>query len=130
MKFMEPDPKKFIGELNSSVHEQLSDIGGDANEQLASTFTELILEYLSDTGIVENPSLAAFEGRIGRGIGRVNGYAIGEEEDSLDLFVTVFLDAKEPHQTAPRRCQTSLRTGCAVRRRRTQGAPQRHRLRL
>jgi hypothetical protein len=68
---VEPDLKKFIGELNNDVHEQLSDVGGDVNEQLASAFTEMIMEHLSDNGIVENPSVAAFHGRIGRGNGRL-----------------------------------------------------------
>jgi hypothetical protein len=63
---VEPDLKKFIGELNNDVHEQLSDVGGDA-----SAFTEMIMEHLSDNGIVENPSVAAFHGRIGRGNGRL-----------------------------------------------------------
>src|SRR5256885_1702953 len=107
MKFVEPDLKKFIGELNSDVHEQLSDPGGDVNE-LTSTFAELIMEYLSDNGIVENPSLAAFHGRIGRGIGRVDGYAVGDEEDSLDLFVTVFVDAKEPTKLPPEDVRRAL----------------------
>jgi hypothetical protein len=62
---VEPD----IGELNNDVHEQLSDVGGDVNEQLASAFTEMIMEHLSDNGIVENASVAAFHGRIGRGTG-------------------------------------------------------------
>jgi hypothetical protein len=107
VKFVDPDLKKFIGELNSDVHEQLSDVGADKNE-IASTFTEMIMEYLSDNGIVENPSVAAFHDRIGRGMGGVDGYAIGDEEDSLDLFVTVFLDAKEPTRLPPEDVRRAL----------------------
>ena len=107
MTFVEPELKKFIGELNSDVHEQLGDVAGDANE-IASTFTELITEYLSDNGIVENPSVSAFHGRIGRGIGRVDGYALSDEQDFLDLFVTVFLDAKEPTRLPPEDVRRAL----------------------
>lgn len=92
---MEPDLKRFIAELNSEVHEQLSDTDGDVNE-LPSAFTELMMEYLSDNGIVENPSVAAFQGRIGRGIGRIDGYAIGDEETSLTSLLRSSLTPRSP----------------------------------
>ena len=64
-------------------------------------FSELMLEYLSDAGVVENASAAKFEERIGRGIGRVSGYGVSDDEDTLYLFTSLFLDSGEPTRLPP-----------------------------
>ena len=89
--------EQFIHDLNGDIHDRA--VGGAT--PLEDAFCELTLEYLSDAGVVENASVAKFEERIGRGIGRVGGYGINEEEDTLDLFVTVFLDAGQPTRLPP-----------------------------
>jgi hypothetical protein len=91
------DLEQFVRDLNGDIHDRAV---GDATS-LDDAFGELMLEYLSDAGVVENASVAKFEERIGRGIGRVGGYGINEEEDTLDLFITVFLDAGQPTRLPP-----------------------------
>jgi hypothetical protein len=91
------DLQQFVHELNREIHDRAD--GGAISVEDA--FAELLLEYLSDAGVVENTSVANFESRIGRGIGRVSGYAMGDDEDSCDLFITVFLDAGEPTKLPP-----------------------------
>jgi len=89
--------KQFVHDLNGEIHDRAS-AGAIPVED---AFCELVLEYLSDAAIVENASVAKFEGHIGRGIGRVSAYGVGDDEDTLDLFVTVFLDAGEPTKLPP-----------------------------
>ena len=86
--------------LNTEIHDRADDAARGAHPA-ENVFAELVLEYLSDAGIIENASVASFEGRVGRGIGKVSGYAVGEDEDLLDLFITIFLDATEPTKLPP-----------------------------
>ncbi|MBU1377075.1 MAG: AIPR family protein [Alphaproteobacteria bacterium] len=61
-----------------------------------------MLEVLSDqVGIVENATSTYFEGVVERGRSKINGYAISDDEDALDLFVSIFLNAAEPEKVAP-----------------------------
>lgn len=57
---------------------------GDAAER----FTRLVLDHLIEIGRVDDAQVAAWEGPAGRGVGRVSGYGIGEQRDTLDLFLS------------------------------------------
>jgi hypothetical protein len=61
-----------------------------------NAFTELVVEFFEESGITANSELAYHEGRWGRGIVKVDGYAISDDGDVLDLFTTIYLDAEEP----------------------------------
>jgi hypothetical protein len=89
--------EQFIHDLNGDIHDQAAGTATSVDE----VFSELMLEYLSDAGVIENAFAAKFEGRIGRGIGRISGYGINDDEDTLDLFITVFLDANKPTRLPP-----------------------------
>lgn len=114
---MDDDLQQFVRDLSGEIHARSGKAAGDANS-VEDTFADLMLEYLSDAGVVENATVAKFEGRIGRGIGKVNGYAMSDEEDSLDLFIAVFLDTAEPTKLAPdevrRAIEQAIRYGDAA----------------
>jgi hypothetical protein len=61
-----------------------------------NVFTELVLEFFEESGITVNSRVAYHDGRWGRGSVKVNGCAISDDGDILDLFTTLFLDAEEP----------------------------------
>lgn len=63
------------------------------NEQLrGDQFTELMFEYLSDAGEIEDGSVCYHKAR---GV-QVNGYAVSQEDTCLDLFVSLYTSSLPP----------------------------------
>ena len=93
---MSEDPTKFIADLNSEILDRASGQAGTTPDFKENVFTDIVLEYLAELGVVENAECVFFEGKAGRGAGKVNGYAVSEELDAVDLFVSVFLNAAQP----------------------------------
>ena len=58
-----------------------------------NAFTEIVVEYLSEIGMVENGEVCYCETRVGRGIGKVSGFGFNDDEDTLEVFTSVFLDS-------------------------------------
>ena len=61
-----------------------------------NAFTEIVVEYLFEIGMVENGQVCHCETRVGRGIGKVNGFGFNDDEDSLVVFTSIFLDSGSP----------------------------------
>ncbi len=58
-----------------------------------NAFTEIVVEYLSEIGMVENGQVCHCETRVGRGIGKVSGFGFNDDEDTLEVFTSVFFDS-------------------------------------
>lgn len=73
--------------------EDLADLHGTLRELdpspegVAAPFTRLVLDHLIEIGRVDDGEVADWEGPAGRGVGRINGYGVGEQKDTLDLFI-------------------------------------------
>ncbi|MFZ1964227.1 MAG: AIPR family protein [Roseiarcus sp.] len=86
--------QSFLDQLRSDVDSRA--LGGEGAEAdyAESAFVEHVTSMLADeVGIVENPEVCHFQGIVDRGLGKINGYAIGEDaqdEESIDLFVAVY----------------------------------------
>ncbi|MBF0426048.1 MAG: AIPR family protein [Magnetococcales bacterium] len=98
---MDDELRKFAIDFNAEVLERAMGAGDGQGDFKETSFTELVLEHLEEYGVTETPHVAYFEGRVGKAIARVNGYAVNEEEDTLDLFSTVFMNAGEPARIPP-----------------------------
>ena len=76
--------------------DRASGLDGSDPDFKENAFTELMLEMLADPiGATENALDAYFEGPVDRGRGKVNGYALNDDDDALDLFVTLFRNATD-----------------------------------
>lgn len=76
------------------VTRQIANEEGDNQEQ---TFTRLCLELLSEAGETENADVAFYE----RGLGtknqlKINGYAIADNYETVDLFISLYDGFEEP----------------------------------
>jgi hypothetical protein len=79
--------QEFHEELLSSVAERARELSTTRQE----AFTQMALEELSETGAIGSDfEVCYLRKKLGRGMGRVNGYAISESEARLDLFTTIF----------------------------------------
>ncbi len=56
-------------------------------EEVRERFARLGIDHLIEIGRVDDGQVAAWEGPAGRGLGRVDGYGVGDEQDTLDLFL-------------------------------------------
>ena len=73
---------------------EMEETGGISEEK----FTEIVISYLSEAGETENARECRDikEDKIGRKIHKVNGYALSENYETLDLFVTFYNGTNEP----------------------------------
>ncbi len=95
------DVAEFISLFRADLLNRSGGVDGGTADFQENVFTELMLEYLSDQiGIVENATTTYFEGQVDRGRARINGYAIPDDEDSLDLFISLYLGASAPTKVA------------------------------
>jgi len=81
------------------------DVQREANERTGqpgpfphpvSLFSEIVMQHMSDFGMTNEPQVLHIERRLGNAILRLSGYAISEDLDQLDLFVSLYLGAQDP----------------------------------
>lgn len=99
---MEREFLGFAQRLNADVRDRATgiDLGGTVDFR-ENAFTEHVLEYLFEIGMVENAEVCHYESRVGRGFAKVNGFGFNDDGDSLEVFTSIFLDVDQP-TTVPR----------------------------
>lgn len=77
---------EILEDISDAV--KTDDAGGIKEEK----FTQLVLEYLEEAGETEGavPCREIRENSIGNRIHKINGYAISENHETIDLFITAF----------------------------------------
>jgi hypothetical protein len=58
-------------------------------------FTQLVLEELLEAGVIEDCEVCFLSTRFGQGVIKVNGFGVGDDEDRVDLYVTVYESLEE-----------------------------------
>lgn len=86
------DLPEFLRETQAAVRAQMRD--GALYEELV--FCGIVMEHMSDIGMTFEPVECHFEGKVGNANLRLSGYSISEENDQLDLFVSLYANADEP----------------------------------
>lgn len=92
---IESSIESYVENLSSRALEVAKEHGGDGDDWSATSFreqafTEIIAETLTDIGHVPDVQLCFFEQRVGRGIAKINGWSIDEEDQHLHLVTTLF----------------------------------------
>jgi hypothetical protein len=78
--------EEFAKELRQRVEEGIT----SDSPFSAHVFTQLILEDLEEAGHMEGTFALHQEGRVGKSLYRIDGYAYDEERSRLDLVTTVY----------------------------------------
>lgn len=91
---MEKEVLKYYQGLNQDIRAtQLSEEDGGNSEQI---FTQIAINNLADAGETENAMLAFDKKAIGtKNQHQINAYAISDNYETLDLFITVFKGTEE-----------------------------------
>jgi len=90
MSINQTDLTRFRHEMLQDLKDAIltDDSGGIREER----FTQLALEYLEEAGETEGaiPCREIRESSIGKRIHKINGYALSEGYETIDLFITIF----------------------------------------
>lgn len=97
---------KYYQSLNQDIRvTQLSDEEGGNSEQI---FTQIAINNLADAGETENASLAFDKKAIGtRNQHQINAYAVSDNYETLDLFITIFKGTEDISTTSKADIETA-----------------------
>lgn len=59
-------------------------------------FTAVALETLEDLGQVGGAEVSYFDAKMGRSTGKLNAWAVDEDNDQIDIYTTIFAGAESP----------------------------------
>jgi hypothetical protein len=76
----------FLSETQANVRAQM--LGGSPFAELA--FLDIVTRHMADIGMTFEPNECNFDAKIGNANLRLSGYAISDEQDQLDLFVSLY----------------------------------------
>ena len=98
-----------IGLLNfaEDIHQQVISRAHDTQSEgfEEDHFTDVILEYLAEAGEIDDWENCSHQAR---GI-KVNGYNFFDDNESLDLFVTLFTGENTPAKTSPSQIKNQIK---------------------
>jgi hypothetical protein len=77
---------EFLRETQAEVRAQMSD--GVPFEEMV--FSEVVMQHMAEIGMTFEPVVCHFQGRVGNAILRLSGYAMSDDADQLDLFVSLY----------------------------------------
>ena len=83
---MSMDLTEFLRETQAEVRAQMND-GPPFAEMV---FSEVVMDHMSEIGMTFEPVVCHFQGRVGNAILRLSGYAMSDDADQLDLFVSLY----------------------------------------
>jgi len=79
--------QEFLRDLQAEIRSQVGD--DQPHEELV--FSDIVMKQLADAGMTYNdPVVSHYKGRVGNANLRLSGYSISEDEDQLDLFVSLY----------------------------------------
>ncbi len=85
--------EEFLVQTQGRVRADLAERMHDAaapypHEELI--FSEIVMQHMADVGMIDDPKICQFSGRVGNATLRLAGYAVSEDLDTLDLFVSLY----------------------------------------
>jgi len=101
------DLQEFLADTQANVSSQIKD--GALFEELV--FASIVMEHMSEIGMTFEPVECHYEGKVRNANLRLSGYALSEDSDQLDLFVSLYAGVDVPTpipegetKTAAERC--------------------------
>jgi len=100
--------ESFYNELLQEIKStQVSEEEGAVQEQV---FTQFAIDLLAEAGETENARVCfdRKEDRLGRTMHKLNGYALSENYETLDLFITVYKGLETPYTLTKQETESSI----------------------
>jgi len=80
------DLQDFLRETQAEVRVQM----GEGSPFAELVFSEIVMQHMAEIGMTFEPVVCHFQGKVGNANLRLSGYAISDENDQLDLFVSLY----------------------------------------
>ncbi len=84
---------EFLRQTQAEVQAEIGERMGEAGEAYPypeSVFAEKVMDHMSEIGMTFEPQVCHYEARVGNAKLRLSGFALSEETDQLDLFVSLY----------------------------------------
>jgi hypothetical protein len=90
--------EEFLTQMQSDVRREESERTGLPGPfpHPVSLFSEIVMQHMAEFGMTNEPQVLHIERKLGNATLKLSGYAISDELDQLDLFVSLYLDARQP----------------------------------
>jgi hypothetical protein len=76
-------------EVQSEIGERLG-ASGEAYPYPESVFAEIVMQHMCEIGMTFEPEVCHYSARIGNAQLRLSGFAVSDDADQLDLFVSLY----------------------------------------
>ncbi len=95
---------EFLRETQATVRAQMQD--GALYEELV--YANIVMDHMAEIGMTFEPVQCHFEGKVGNAILRLSGYALSDDNDQLDLFVSLYQGVDEPTRISDAETKTAV----------------------
>jgi hypothetical protein len=85
--------EEFLVQTQAAVREEIKQRAGEVGSPYPhpeSIFTDIVMEHMAEIGMCFEPHPCHFLSKAGNANLRLSGYAVSEEADQLDLFVSLY----------------------------------------
>lgn len=89
---MSTDLADFLRETQTEVRAQMN----DGSPYAEMVFSEVVMQHMAEIGMTFEPVVCHFQGKVGNANLRLSGYAMSDDADQLDLFVSLYDGVDEP----------------------------------
>ena len=86
--------RQMHAEVEAEIGERLKDEGAGYPHQ-ESVFAEIVMQHMSEIGMTFEPEVCHFSAKISNANLRLSGYALSEDNEELDLFVSLYDGSQE-----------------------------------
>ena len=101
---------EFLLQTRADVKEEIADrmsVPGGEYPYEETVFTEIVMDHMANIGMAFEPAPCHYERTIGNARLRLGGYAVSEDADQLDLFVSLYRGVETVTPIADRETKTA-----------------------
>jgi hypothetical protein len=87
----------FLQQTRATVQAEIGERLSDSEEAYPYpevVFAEIVMQHMADIGMSYEPQMCHYAAKVGKAQLRLSGYAISDDADQLDLFVSLFENAE------------------------------------
>ena len=84
----------FLLQIQAEIRDRMA--AGDTHPYTEMVFADRVTEHLAEIGMTSDPVTCHYAAKVDRAELRVSGYAVGGDEDQLDLFVVEYSGSDVP----------------------------------
>ncbi len=76
----------FLNETQANVRTQM----GEGSPFAEIVFSEIVMKHMAEIGMTFEPVACHFKGKVSNATLRMSGYSVNDDQDQLDLFVSLY----------------------------------------